>query len=446
MKLNTLIFLSLFSNITFTAPGFGTIFTLILCVILLMLSALISASEVAFFSLEPQDLHELEESDKKQHKNTLRLLQNPHKLLATILISNNFVNVAIILLLTYATSTVVNFENSPVLGFIFQTIFITFLLLLAGEITPKVYATQFSLKVATLNSSMLLIFQAALKPFVNILVGSTSKVNTKLVRHARSNISMDELSQALELTSGSSDEDTEILEGIIKFGNIQVVDIMTSRVDMEDVNIKTGYKKLLDIIIKCGYSRLPVYSDTHDNIKGILYIKDLLPHLDKPDTFRWQTLIRPAFYVPETKKIDDLLGEFQKNKVHLAIVVDEYGGTSGLVTLEDILEEIVGDISDEYDEDEQLFTKIDKHTFVFEAKIQLNDIFKIEEIEETDFSKITGEVETLAGLILELKGEIPRKNERIDYGKYVFEILAVDNRRIKKVKLYIKDSPDDEEQ
>jgi len=411
-----------------------------------MASALISASEVAFFSLEPKTLQELDESDKKQHKNVLRLLKNPQKLLATILIGNNFVNVAIILLLTYATSTVLNFDDAPALGFIFQTIVITFLLLLAGEITPKVYATHFSLKVAIFTAPFLIIIQALLQPFVNLLVGSTSRVNTKLAKHTRSNISIDELSQALELTSRTSDEDTEILEGIIKFGNIHVIDIMTSRVDIVDVDIKTSYKKLLDIIIKCGYSRLPVYSGTHDNLKGILYSKDLLPHLDKPDTFRWQTLIRPAYYVPETKKIDDLLSEFQKNKVHLAIVVDEYGGTSGLVTLEDILEEIVGDISDEYDEEEQLYTKIDNHTFIFEAKIQLNDFFKIEEIEENDFSKISGEVETLAGLILELKGEIPRKNERIDYGKYVFEIQAVDNRRIKKVKLYIKSNPDEEDE
>lgn len=250
---------------------------------------------------------------------------------------------------------------------------------------------------------------------------------------------MDELSHALELTSNSKDEDTDMLEGIIKFGNIQVIDIMTSRVDMIDIDIKTPYNQLLGSIIKYGYSRIPIYSGNRDNIKGILYAKDLLPHIDKPANFRWQSLIRPAFYVPETKKIDDLLSEFQQNKVHLAIVVDEYGGTSGLVTLEDILEEIVGDISDEYDEDEQLFTKIDNHTFIFEAKIQLNDFFKIEEIEENDFVKITNEVETLAGLILEIKGEMPQKNERIGFGRYVFEILSADNRRIKKVKLFIKD-------
>jgi gliding motility-associated protein GldE len=270
-------------------------------------------------------------------------------------------------------------------------------------------------------------------------------INRRLAKHNKSNISIDELSHALELTSGSNDEDTEILEGIIKFGNIQVVEIMTSRVDIVDVDIKTTYKKLLDKIVSSGYSRIPVFSGTHDNIKGILYSKDLLPHLDKPDSFRWQTLIRQAYYVPETKMVDDLLSEFQQNRVHLAIVVDEYGGTSGLITLEDIIEEIIGDISDEYDDEEALYSKINNHTFIFDAKILLNDVFKIEEISEADFRKYTDDVETLAGLILEIKGEIPKINEQIDFEKYVFEILSVDKRRIKKVKLHIKESKEDEE-
>jgi len=387
----------------------------------------------------------MEQSDKKTDKNILNLLHHPQKLLAAILIGNNFVNVAIILILTLVTNRLVNFEEAPVLGFVFQTIIITFLLLLFGEIIPKVYASQEGKKVATFTAPMLVILQKIFKPVIQILVKSTSTMNLRLAKRNKTNISIDELSHALELTSGNNDEDTEILEGIIKFGNIQVVDIMTSRVDIVDVDIKTSYKRLLEMIISSGYSRIPVYAGSHDNIKGILYSKDLLPHLDKPDSFRWQTLIRQAYYVPETKMIDDLLNEFQQNKVHLAIVVDEYGGTSGLVTLEDIIEEIVGDISDEYDEEETLYTKIDNHTFIFEAKIQLNDFFKIEEINEENFTKVTEEVETLAGLILELKGEIPAKNERIDFDKYVFEILSVDNRRIKKVKLYIKKDENEED-
>jgi len=430
---------STFASITFQPITISATIALVLSLLLLCISAIISASEVAFFSLDTNELNKMEESSEKSDRKILRLLENPQRLLATILIGKNFVNVTIIILLTFFTNTIINFENTPVLGFILQAIIITFMLLLFGEITPKIYATQYAKKAAFQTVSFLAALEKLFGPFVSLLVNSTSIVNTRLAKHTHNNISMDELSQALELTSNNRDEDTDILEGIIKFGNIQVVDIMTSRVDMVDIDIKTTYKQLLDIIIKCGYSRIPVYSGSRDSIKGILYGKDLLPHLDKPANFRWQSLVRPAYYVPETKKIDDLLNEFQENKVHLAIVVDEYGGTSGLVTLEDILEEIVGDISDEYDTEELLFTKLDNHTFIFEAKIQLNDFFKIEEIEGNDFVKIASEVETLAGLILELKGEIPAKKERIDYGRYVFEIMAVDNRRIKKVKLYIKD-------
>ncbi|MDD3080082.1 MAG: gliding motility-associated protein GldE [Paludibacter sp.] len=433
------IFNSLFSGITVHPFSLSAAISLIVSGLLLALSATISASEVSFFSLTPQDLNELEESDKKQDRKILNALENPQRLLATILIGNNFVNVTIIILLTYFTNSILNFDNAPIVGFIFQTIIITFLLLLFGEIMPKIYATQFARRTSAKTIGFLTALEKAFSPIVTLLVKSSSVVNTRLARHTHNNLSKEDLSQALELTSDSKDEDKEILEGIIKFGNIHVIDIMTSRVDMVDVNIKTSYKQLLEIVIQSGYSRIPVYSANQDNIKGVLYGKDLLPHLNKPANFRWQSLIRPAYFVPETKKIDDLLNEFQENKVHLAIVVDEYGGTSGLVTLEDILEEIVGDISDEYDEEEQLYTKIDNHTFIFEAKIQLNDFFKIEEIEESDFTKVTEEVETLAGLILELKGEIPAKNERIGYGKYVFEIMSVDNRRIKKVKLYIKD-------
>jgi len=442
--LKTDLIYSTFGAISVYPITIPAVFSLMLSIVLLFCSAIISASEVAFFSLGPQIMNELEDSTIKTDRSILRLLKIPQRLLATILIGNNFVNVAIILLLTYFTNTVLDFSTVPVLGFVFQTIIITFILLLFGEILPKVYAAQYAKKVAFHTVPVLSVLEKILGPFVSLLVNSTSIVNNRLSKHNHSNISMDELSHALELTSNSKDEDTEILEGIIKFGNIQVVDIMTSRVDIVDLDIKVNYRQLLDLIIKSGYSRIPVYSGTRDNIKGLLYSKDLLPHLDKPANFRWQSLVRQAYYVPETKKIDDLLNEFQENKVHLAIVVDEYGGTSGLVTLEDILEEIVGDISDEYDDEEVLFTKVDNHTFIFEAKILLNDFFKIAEIEEEDFVKVTSEVETLAGLILELKGDFPVKGERIGYDRYVFEILAADNRRIKKVKLFIKDDFNEE--
>jgi putative hemolysin len=426
-------------SIIFHPVTLSAIISLLAALLLLVLSAVFSASEIGFFSLSPQILDELSDSDEKKDKNVIRLIENPHRLLATILIANNAVNMAIIFLFTFFTTTIMDFSETPVFGFIFQTIIITFLLLLFGEIMPKIYATRFARKVALKNAGFINFVGNLLAPFVTILVNSTSVVNKRMKRHNHSNISMDELSQALELTTGVQQEDTEILEGIIKFGNMRVVDIMTSRVDMVDVDIKTGYKQLLNLIIESGYSRIPVYSGSRDNIKGVLYGKDLLPHLEKPANFRWQSLVRPAFYVPETKMIDDLLSEFQKNKVHLAVVVDEYGGTSGLITLEDILEEIVGDISDEYDEEEKLYTKLDNHTFIFEAKIQLNDFYKIDEIDEEDFVKIADEVETLAGLVLELKGEIPHKDEKIGYGRYVFEVLSADNRRIKKIKLHIRE-------
>ena len=320
--------------ITFNPFTFNELIALFICLILLVLSGLISASEVAFFSFRPQTIDEMQQSEIISDKKILNLLQTPQKLLAAILIGNNFVNVAIILILTFVSNRLINFQDAPILGFVFQTIVITFVLLLFGEILPKIFASQEGKKVAGFTAPLLLVLQKMFKPVVRILIKSTATMNLKLARHNKTNISIDELSHALELTSGKNDEDTEILEGIIKFGNIQVVDIMTSRVDIVDIDIKTSYKQLIEKIINCGYSRIPIFSGNRDNIKGILYSKDLLPHLDKPDTFRWQTLIRQAYYVPETKMIDDLLNEFQKTKVHLAIVVDEYGGTSGLVSLD----------------------------------------------------------------------------------------------------------------
>ncbi len=426
------------SEIIFLPFTLSAAFSMLLSIVLLVLSGLISASEVAFFSINPEKLHKLEESDDKKDKNVLKILETPQKLLAGILIGNNFVNVSIILILSYTTQQLIDFSAKPLMGFVFQTIIITFILLLFGEIIPKIFASHHPLRTVRYTYSLQFILQRIFSPIIKILINSTALVNKKLIKHQKNNISMDELSHALELTSDKNEEDNEILEGIIKFGNIQVVDIMTSRVDIFMIDIKMNFKTLLESIINAGYSRVPVYTSNKDNIKGVLYSKDLLPHLDKPSTFRWQSLIRQAYYVPETKMIDDLLSEFQKNRVHLALVVDEYGGTSGLITLEDILEEIVGDINDEYDEEESLYTKIDNHTFIFDGKILLNDFFKLEEINQEDFEKATEEVESLAGLILELKGEIPKKGEKIDFDRYVFEILAVDNRRIQKIKLHLK--------
>lgn len=425
--------------------SFSAYVSLILGILLLFCSAFVSASEVAFFSLEPQDVDELRQKDNTNANSVLKLLEYPQKLLATILISNNFVNVAIIILITYFSTSLFDFSMSPILGFVIQTIVITFLLLLFGEIMPKVYATQYPMKMALFAASTLLTLEKILSPFVALLVKSSTIMNADKVK-TRNNISMDELSQALELTSDTEDDEKDMLEGIIKFGNIQVADIMRSRVDIVSVEIKSSYKELMQMIVESGYSRIPVFSENHDNIKGLIYSKDLLPHLDKPDNFRWQTLIRPAYFVPESKKIDDLLKEFQETKVHLAIVVDEYGGTSGLVTLEDILEEIVGDISDEYDDEEKMYVKVDDTTYVFEGKILLNDFYKVTDIDESVFEKVTEDVETLAGLVLELKGEIPKKGDKVNMGPYEFEVVAVDNRRINKIRFHVNEDWKDTEE
>ncbi len=389
----------------------------------------------------PRDIEEIQESDEKTDLSSIRLLNTPQKLLATIIIGSCVANMAFTILSISFIYSIFDFTLSPVWGIIAPILIISLFLLIFGQIMPKVYASEYSKEMVLKHSRTLLTLQNFFKPFVELLADSKALVNSKLIKRNLNLISMDELSHALDMNSTGQEEDKEMLEGIIKFGNIRVADIMTSRVDMVDVDIKLNFKQLLDIIIESGYSRLPVYSGNRDNIKGILYSKDLLPYLDKPETFRWQTLIRQPYYVPDTKKIDDLLSEFQENRIHLALVVDEFGGISGLVTLEDIIEEIVGDISDEYDEDETLYQKIDNHTYIFEGKILLNDFFKIAEIDKSQFEKITEEVETLAGLVLEIKGEMPAKNEKIQFNRYIFEILAVDNRRIKKIKLHILNDP-----
>lgn len=421
-----------------TAPVPSTAYiSLALGVLLLCVSAYVSSSETAFFSLSPQDLETLKEGTGKRDALALRLLESPQRLLATILITNNFVNIVITLLLAYFTSSIFNFGASPVLEFVVQTVLITFLLLLFGEITPKVYATVQPLLIVRFTCGGLYLLNTLLYPFATLLVKSTSIVENRMDHMQHSNISMDELSQAVELTDLATEEEKDILEGITKFGSQEVSDVMRSRLDIVDVDIKAPYKELLQIIIDSGYSRIPVYAGTSDTIKGIIYSKDLIPHLDKPANFRWQTLIRPAYFVPESKKLDDLLTEFQEHKVHLAIVVDEYGGTAGLVTLEDILEEIVGEISDEYDDEERLYTKLSDNSYLLEGKILLNDFYKALDIDEEEFNGMDTEAETLAGLLLELKGDFPKRGEKIRYANFEFEVVALDKRRIKTIKLTI---------
>lgn len=409
-------------------------------IFLLLVSAFMSMSETAFFSLTPTHLDELKRQDNRRDKIVLQLLQNPQKLLATILIGNNFVNIVITLLIAYFVAKALPNNLSPLLTFMIETVLITFLLLLFGEITPKIYATIEPLRISRLVCGGLLVMTKILTPFSLFLIKSTSIVENRMERHSHTNLSMDELSQAVELTEIATEEEKDILESITKFGNRCASDVMHSRLDIVDIDIKASYKDLLNVIISSGYSRIPVYSGTSDNIKGVVYSKDFLPHLDKPSNFRWQTLIRPAYFIPESKHLDDLLQEFQQQKVHLAIVVDEYGGTSGLITLEDILEEIVGEISDEYDEEEKQYTKLDENTYLFEGKILLNDFYKVLDIDETEFADLSQEVETLAGLVLELEGDFPKRGEIIHFGKYEMEIVALDKRRIKTIKLCVKDN------
>lgn len=401
--------------------------------ILLLFSALISGSEVAYFSLAPQELNEIKAHHTKTNKLIIKHLQNKEQLLATILISNNFVNVAIVIITSFAANELISFGNNDTLRFIFEIIGISSLLLFFGEILPKVYSSQIPKQFASFMAYPLMVLSKVLNPLSSILIKSTDVVNNRIKKNI-GNLSMDDISQALELTVNDITEEKDILEGIVKFGNINVSEIMTSRVDVIDVALKSDFNKVLQTIIESGYSRIPVFEETPDNVKGILYVKDLLPHLSEGANYAWQVLIRSAYYVPETKMINDLLTEFQHQKIHMAIVVDEYGGTSGVVTLEDILEEIVGDISDELDDEEIAYTTLPDGSYVFEGKTLLNDFHKITDTDEVIFEKVRGEAETLAGLILEINGKIPLKNEVIILNDIKFTVLAADNRRIKKVK------------
>jgi gliding motility-associated protein GldE len=422
-------------NIQFHPIDINLIAAIVVILLLLFSSALISGSEVAYFSLSAAHKKKLLHKKSKANTGVLKNLENPEKLLATILVVNNFVNVGIIILTAYVTNHLVTILNAPIIEFILQVVLITFFLLLFGEILPKIYANHYALGFAKFMAIPLLTLEKIFRPVNSILLYSSSIVNKRMQRH-RKNISMDEISQALELTSDQElSDEKEILEGIVKFGNKSVEEIMKARVDVVSLDIKTSFADVLKVIIDSGYSRIPVYIDSFDNISGILYTKDLLPHSHKGNTFRWQTLIRPPFYVPETKKINSLLEEFQKTRVHFAIVIDEYGGTAGIVTLEDILEEIVGDIADEFDDEEDYFSKLSDNVYLFDGKTLLIDFCRTVDCKDDIFDEVKGDADTLAGLILELKGEIPVKNEKITCKGFKFTIEAVDNRRIKQIKV-----------
>jgi len=405
---------------------------------LLFISALLSGAEVAFFSLSTKDLEEASKQDLSKANLIISLLEKPKKLLATLLVANNFINIGVVILFSYIGSDLFSSVSSPLLKFILEVIVVTFLILLFGEVLPKVYANRNNLKFAKFVAQPLYILDKLLSPISLPMRAITIFLHEKLGKQ-KSNFSVDQLSQALELTSseGTSQGEQKILEGIVSFGNTDTKQVMSPRIDIFAIEINETFGKLLPKIIDKGYSRIPVYNDNIDQIEGVLFVKDLIPHIDNKD-FDWKTLLRAPFFVPENKKLDDLLKDFQSMKNHLAIVVDEYGGTSGLVSLEDVIEEIVGDISDEFDDDDLSFSQIDAKNYLFEGKINLKDFYRIIDVDEILFEDKKGEAETLAGFLLEIHGNFPKKGHKLTFGNCNFVIETVDKKRIKQIKVTIE--------
>ena len=428
------------SEVHWIAPTTGVIIAAVLAAILLVFSGFASGSEIAFFSLSPQDLNEMDPEHNSTDAQVKKLRDDSERTLATILITNNFVNVTIIMLCNYIFAHIVDFGKAVWLQFLCITVLLTFLLLLFGEIMPKIFARQNPLAFCRRMVGPLMALRRFFWPLGSILLRS-GILAEKVVPQDNHVLSVDDLEQALELTDKNEiKEEQSMLQGIIRFGDETVKEVMTSRQDVVDIDIKSSYADVLRCIVENNYSRIPVYQNNSDNIRGVLYIKDLLPHLSNPSAFRWQTLIRPPYFVPETKKIDDLLREFQDNKVHIAIVVDEFGGTSGIVTLEDILEEIVGEINDEYDEEEKTYTRLNRNTYVFDGKTLLSDFCRILNVNDDEFCEVEGDADTVAGLLLEIKGDFPEVHEKLSYKNYLFEILEIEERRIAKVKIIVRDS------
>lgn len=417
---------------------------LIICVLLLC-SALASASETAFFSLLPNDINEMENSDKRSDKLVMELRNKPKQFLATILITNNLVNVTITIFSTYIMSRMFNLAANPVWAFIINVVVVTSLLLIFGEMIPKITAAKRARKLATFLAPIINVLLVVFKPLSNLLVKSTAVIDKRLAKKNINPLSISDLTTVVDITTAEEtpSEERSMLQGIATFGEKEVSDVMQPRVQLFAVKVNTEFKHLIELIIDNGFSRIPVYEDTLDEIKGILYVKDLLPHLEEPD-FKWQELLRPAFFVPENKKINDLFQDFRSKKIHIAIVVDEYGGTSGLVTMEDVLEEIVGDISDEFDVvvENQNYKKIDYKTYVFKAQTSLVDFCKVFDINEFYFEDIKGESDTLAGLILEMEGRIPHAGFSTSYKEFVFQIEKADKRRIIEIKVTYNEKTD----
>ncbi len=428
------------TNSVVQMPQFGAaqIVSLAIALLCLAASGFISGSEISCFSLTESQIDDM---DEEQALKVRTLLSKPERLLATILIANNLVNVTIVVL--------TNFALGPLFGglpdwasFVLQTVILTFLILLFGEILPKLYATNNAVKWVLFAQPALQVLMTLFRPISGMLVRSTSIVNRVVTNNA--SINADELSQALDLTDVQAKDDKQMLEGILKFGDTTASEIMTPRVEIVGIDSSSTFDQVLAKIVETGYSRLPVYDDTMDDIKGVLYSRDMLPYIGKPlNGFDWHVLLREAYYVPESRQIDDLLEDFRKLKKHIAIVIDEYGGTQGVVTLEDVLEEIVGDISDEYDQDEQYYTRLAPDTYNFEGRTPLTDFFRITGLDEEDFAEVTEDAETLAGMILAIKGDFPKDKEPLTYGRCRFLVLKVADHRIMSVRVNIKpEAPD----
>ncbi|MDR2065351.1 MAG: gliding motility-associated protein GldE [Prevotellaceae bacterium] len=428
-------------SIAFYPLDSGHLIGFVLLPVLIFLSALVSGSETAFFSLSPQDIDEIKKHKSKISCHLNHLLEEQDYLLATVLIFNNFINIAIILISTYLTHSLIDFGESILLGFIIEVVLITFILVLFCEVIPKLLTASRPASSFNFVARPLLIMIKVAKPLSHVLMRTTSLLNKKFSQR-KSNVSIDDLSEAIDFTDKSIG-DKKILKSIVELTNIDAKDIMHPRIDVYAVDIKSDFKELLTFVVDCGYSRIPVYEENFDNIKGLLFVKDLLSYLNKDKDFDWQSLIREAYFVPENKKINFLLKEFQQKSIHMAVVVDEYGGTSGIITLEDILEEIVGEISDENDESLKMFTKLNKNTYLFEGKTSLNDFCKIMNLDNDYFDETNGDAETLAGLILEICGEIPAGGEEIDFKQFALKIESRDAKRIKEIKVTVKSQNDD---
>lgn len=414
------------------------IVALVIAALALVASGFVSGSEIAFFSLTPDQLDKDDSEHDSPERNAAvrRLLANPERLLATILIANNMVNVTIVVLTNFALGPLF-FGMGTVLSFILQSVILTFLILLFGEILPKLYAQTRPLGWAHMAAGALAFLVKLLYLPASMLVRSSSIVH-RVVAKKPQNISADELSQALELTDVEKRDDRQMLQEILKFGDTTASEIMTPRVDMTDLSVDSTFEQVMTVVNDSGYARIPVYEQTQDNIKGVLYSRDLLPYVDgRPEGFRWQSLLRQAYFVPESRMIDDLLEDFRRRKVHMAIVVDEFGGTQGVVTLEDVLEEIVGDINDEYDEEQQTYRRLPDDTYVFEGKTLLNDFFRITGLDDSEFSGVTEDCETLAGMLLAIKGDFPKEKESVAYGRCRFLILEISAHRIASVRVKV---------